>query len=80
VPTLLRADFHCDNIEVLEEVGPSMLVDGMIPISDEVERTSGFEPAIPVQWAVGDGHWEYDLLVRTISVDSSTCGTRGWSW
>jgi 7,8-dihydropterin-6-yl-methyl-4-(beta-D-ribofuranosyl)aminobenzene 5'-phosphate synthase len=64
LPTPLRADFRRDNIDVLEEVGPSMLVEGMILVSGEVERTSGFEPGFPVQWALRDGHWEHDPLVR----------------
>jgi 7,8-dihydropterin-6-yl-methyl-4-(beta-D-ribofuranosyl)aminobenzene 5'-phosphate synthase len=64
LPTPLRADFRRDNIEVIEEVGPSMLVDDMILVSGEVERTSGFEPGLPVQWALRDGHWEHDPLVR----------------
>jgi 7,8-dihydropterin-6-yl-methyl-4-(beta-D-ribofuranosyl)aminobenzene 5'-phosphate synthase len=64
LPTPLRADFRRDSIEVIEEVGPSMLVDDMILVSGEVDRTSGFEPGLPVQWALRDGHWEHDPLVR----------------
>jgi 7,8-dihydropterin-6-yl-methyl-4-(beta-D-ribofuranosyl)aminobenzene 5'-phosphate synthase len=36
----------------------------MILVSGEVERTSGFEPGLPQQWALRDGHWEHDPLVR----------------
>jgi 7,8-dihydropterin-6-yl-methyl-4-(beta-D-ribofuranosyl)aminobenzene 5'-phosphate synthase len=64
LPTPMRSDFRRDNIEVIEEVGPSMLVDGMILVSGEVDRTSGFEPGFPVQWALKDGHWQHDPLVR----------------
>ena len=64
LPTPMRADFRRENIEIIEEVGPSMLVEGMLLVSGEVERTSGFEPGFPVQWALRDGGWEHDPLVR----------------
>jgi 7,8-dihydropterin-6-yl-methyl-4-(beta-D-ribofuranosyl)aminobenzene 5'-phosphate synthase len=64
LPTPLRADFRRDNIEVIEEVGPSTLVEGMVLISGEVERTSGFEPGLPMQWALREGQWQHDPLVR----------------
>ena len=40
-----------------EKVALSMLVERTILVSAEVERTSGFEPGFPVQWALNDGSW-----------------------
>jgi 7,8-dihydropterin-6-yl-methyl-4-(beta-D-ribofuranosyl)aminobenzene 5'-phosphate synthase len=33
-------------------------------VSGEVERTFGFEPGLPVQWALRNGAWQHDPLVR----------------
>jgi 7,8-dihydropterin-6-yl-methyl-4-(beta-D-ribofuranosyl)aminobenzene 5'-phosphate synthase len=46
------------------KVGPSMLIEGMLLVSGEVARTSGFEPGLPTQWSLRDGHWEHDPLVH----------------
>jgi 7,8-dihydropterin-6-yl-methyl-4-(beta-D-ribofuranosyl)aminobenzene 5'-phosphate synthase len=64
LPTPLRSDYRRDNIDVIEEVGPSMLVDGMLLVSGEVERTSGFELGFPSQWSLRRGQWEHDPLVH----------------
>jgi len=64
MPTPLLADYRRDGIEVLEEVGPSMLVENMVLISGEVPRTTSFEHGLPPQWARRNGHWEHDPLTR----------------
>lgn len=57
------ADLRRHNIEVIEEVGPSMLVDDMILISGEIARTSGFEQGFPIHYARRHDHWEPDPLI-----------------
>jgi 7,8-dihydropterin-6-yl-methyl-4-(beta-D-ribofuranosyl)aminobenzene 5'-phosphate synthase len=55
-----RSDFRAENIEVIEEVGPSMLVDDMILISGEVERVTRFESGYPGHEAKRAGQWQPD--------------------
>jgi 7,8-dihydropterin-6-yl-methyl-4-(beta-D-ribofuranosyl)aminobenzene 5'-phosphate synthase len=57
------SDFRRENIEVIEAIGPSMLVDNMILVSGEVERTSDFEKGFPIHQARRQGEWEPDPLI-----------------
>jgi 7,8-dihydropterin-6-yl-methyl-4-(beta-D-ribofuranosyl)aminobenzene 5'-phosphate synthase len=59
-----RSDFLRENIELIEEVGPSMLVDGMILVSGEVARTTEFEKGFPMHQAKRDGHWAPDPWIH----------------
>src|SRR5258708_10430966 len=59
-----KADFQRENIEVIEEVGPSMLVDGMVLVSGEVHRTTDFEKGFPIHQAKRNSHWEPDPLIH----------------
>ncbi len=56
-------DFRRENIEVIEEIGPSMLVDNMILISGEVARTTDFEKGFPIHYACRDNAWVADPLI-----------------
>jgi 7,8-dihydropterin-6-yl-methyl-4-(beta-D-ribofuranosyl)aminobenzene 5'-phosphate synthase len=57
------ADLRRESIEVIEEVGPSMLVDGMVLVSGEVARTTEFERGFPMHHAKRGDHWEPDPLI-----------------
>lgn len=59
-----RTDFQRENIEIIEEVGPSMVVDDMILVSGEVARTTEFEKGFPIHQAKRSGHWEPDPLIH----------------
>jgi 7,8-dihydropterin-6-yl-methyl-4-(beta-D-ribofuranosyl)aminobenzene 5'-phosphate synthase len=63
LPAPKIADLRRQNIEVLEEVGPSMLVDDMILVSGEVARTTEFEQGFPIHYAKRHDHWEPDPLI-----------------
>jgi 7,8-dihydropterin-6-yl-methyl-4-(beta-D-ribofuranosyl)aminobenzene 5'-phosphate synthase len=63
LPAPKVADFQRENIEIVEEVGPSMLVDGMILVSGEVARTTKFEKGFPIHHAKRYDHWEPDPLI-----------------
>ncbi len=63
VPAPKFSDFRCENIEIVEEVGPSMLVDGMVLISGEVARTTEFEKGFPIHYAKRHDQWEPDPLI-----------------
>lgn len=57
-------DLRQEYIEVIEEVGPSMLVDGMVLISGEVARTTDFETGFPIHYSLRNGTWEHDPLIH----------------
>ncbi len=63
IPPPRKADFRRENIEIIEEVGPSMLVDGMVLVSGEVARTTGFEQGFPIHYAKRHDVWEPDPLI-----------------
>ncbi len=56
-------DYRHETIEVIQEVGPSMLVDNMILVSGEVARITEFEKGFPGHQAIKHGHWEPDPLI-----------------
>jgi 7,8-dihydropterin-6-yl-methyl-4-(beta-D-ribofuranosyl)aminobenzene 5'-phosphate synthase len=63
VPAPNAADFRREYIEIIEEVGPSMLMDNMILVSGEVARTTEFEKGIPIHYAKRNDVWEPDPLI-----------------
>lgn len=63
IPAPKVADFRRENIEIIEEVQPSMLVDEMILVSGEVARTTDFEQGFPIHYAKRRDHWEPDPLI-----------------
>lgn len=56
-------DFRREYIEVIEDVGPSMLVDDMVLVSGEVARTTEFEQGFPIHHAKRNDVWEPDPLI-----------------
>jgi 7,8-dihydropterin-6-yl-methyl-4-(beta-D-ribofuranosyl)aminobenzene 5'-phosphate synthase len=60
----LRSDFRREGIQVIEEIGPSMLVDNLVLVSGEVARTTSFERGFPVHWAERNGAWQPDPLIH----------------
>src|SRR5262249_30507397 len=51
IPPPRRADLRREHIEIFEEVGPSILIDGMILVSGEVARNTDFEKGFRIHWA-----------------------------
>ncbi len=64
LPPPRKSDLLRENIQVIEEVGPSMLVEGMILISGEVARTTNFERGFPIHYARREQGWEPDPLIH----------------
>ena len=63
VPAPKVADFRRENIEIIKESGPSMLVNNMVLVSGEVDRTTEFEKGFPVHYAKRNDNWEPDPLI-----------------
>jgi 7,8-dihydropterin-6-yl-methyl-4-(beta-D-ribofuranosyl)aminobenzene 5'-phosphate synthase len=63
LPAPKLADLRREDIEVIEDVGPSMLVDDMLLVSGEVTRTTEFEKGFAAHQALRHGQWEPDPLI-----------------
>ncbi|HEY7347977.1 MAG TPA: MBL fold metallo-hydrolase [Ktedonobacterales bacterium] len=64
LPPPRKSDLQRENIEVIEEVGPSLLVEGMLLVSGEVARTTDFEQGFPIHYAKRHDAWEPDPLIH----------------
>ena len=63
LPPPSRADLEAEGLEVVEERGPTLLIDGQVLVSGEVPRVTDFETGFPIHNArAGDG-WEPDPLI-----------------
>jgi 7,8-dihydropterin-6-yl-methyl-4-(beta-D-ribofuranosyl)aminobenzene 5'-phosphate synthase len=63
LPPPSRADLEAEGLEVVEEPGPTLLLDGHVLVSGQVPRVTEFEKGFPIHKArAGDG-WEPDPLI-----------------
>jgi 7,8-dihydropterin-6-yl-methyl-4-(beta-D-ribofuranosyl)aminobenzene 5'-phosphate synthase len=61
LPPPSHNDLDREGLEVVEERGPSLLIDGTVLVSGQVERTTDFEKGFPWQLArTAEGGWEPD--------------------
>ncbi len=61
MPPPSRADLEAEGVQVVEERGPSLLLDGTVLVSGQTERVTAFERGFPLQEARTDaGRWESD--------------------
>jgi 7,8-dihydropterin-6-yl-methyl-4-(beta-D-ribofuranosyl)aminobenzene 5'-phosphate synthase len=63
LPAPKKEDLRRENIEVIESVRPSMLLDEMVLISGEVARTTGFETGFPIHYAHRHNKWGPDPMI-----------------
>jgi len=64
LPTLSKATLSAEGLEVIERREPSLLVDGSVLITGEVDRTTDFERGMPPEHQGWDGvAWRHDPLV-----------------
>jgi 7,8-dihydropterin-6-yl-methyl-4-(beta-D-ribofuranosyl)aminobenzene 5'-phosphate synthase len=63
-PTLSRKALEGEGFEVVERRQPSLLLDGCVLITGEVDRVTDFERGMPApHQALVDGVWQHDPLV-----------------
>jgi 7,8-dihydropterin-6-yl-methyl-4-(beta-D-ribofuranosyl)aminobenzene 5'-phosphate synthase len=77
MPTLSRVALEAEGFDVIERRQPSLLLDGSILITGEVDRTTDFELGMPNQDAWRDGRWEPDPLIldeQALVVHVRGCG------
>jgi 7,8-dihydropterin-6-yl-methyl-4-(beta-D-ribofuranosyl)aminobenzene 5'-phosphate synthase len=60
MPPPSRGDLEREGVEVVEERGPSLLLDGMVLITGQVKRLTDFEKGFPLQQARIPNGWEPD--------------------
>ncbi|CAN5583709.1 MBL fold metallo-hydrolase [soil metagenome] len=63
MPTLNRSALEAEGLEVIERRQPSLLLDGSVLITGEVDRTTDFEHGMPHHEAWRAGAWEPDPLL-----------------
>ncbi len=63
LPPPKLSDLRQENVEIIEDVKPSMLIDGMFLVSGEIQRTTDFEKGFPTHYAKRDDSWEPDPLI-----------------
>jgi 7,8-dihydropterin-6-yl-methyl-4-(beta-D-ribofuranosyl)aminobenzene 5'-phosphate synthase len=65
LPTLSRRALEADGFAVIERREPSLLVDGCVLITGEIDRTTDYERGMPPpHQAWDDGSWRHDPLVH----------------
>jgi 7,8-dihydropterin-6-yl-methyl-4-(beta-D-ribofuranosyl)aminobenzene 5'-phosphate synthase len=56
-------DLEREGVQLMEERGPTLLLDGSILITGQVERTTDFEPGFPIHYRRSERSWEPDYMV-----------------
>jgi 7,8-dihydropterin-6-yl-methyl-4-(beta-D-ribofuranosyl)aminobenzene 5'-phosphate synthase len=56
-------DLDREGVDVIEERGPSLLLDGMVLVTGQVERVTNFEKGFPLQLARTRDGWEPDTWI-----------------
>ncbi|MGI9584343.1 MAG: MBL fold metallo-hydrolase [Acidimicrobiia bacterium] len=56
-------DLDREGWQVVEELGPSVLLGGSILVTGQIDRTTDFEKGFPLQWANLDDTWEPDTWI-----------------
>jgi 7,8-dihydropterin-6-yl-methyl-4-(beta-D-ribofuranosyl)aminobenzene 5'-phosphate synthase len=60
LPPPSRQDLDREGVEVTEERQPSLLIDGTVLVTGQVERVTDFERGFPLNYARSNGSWEPD--------------------
>jgi 7,8-dihydropterin-6-yl-methyl-4-(beta-D-ribofuranosyl)aminobenzene 5'-phosphate synthase len=63
LPTLSRSALESEGFTVIERRQPSLLLDGAVLITGEVDRTTDFERGLPFHEARSNGSWKPDPLI-----------------
>jgi len=60
LPPPSHADLDREGVSIIEEVGPSLLLDGTVLVTGQVERVTEFEKGFPIHQAQSEQGWEPD--------------------
>jgi 7,8-dihydropterin-6-yl-methyl-4-(beta-D-ribofuranosyl)aminobenzene 5'-phosphate synthase len=64
LPTPSRRGIEGAGFQVIEDRQPSFLLDGVLLVTGEVDRTTDFETGFPIHQAWRDGDWQPDPLIH----------------
>lgn len=59
-----KRDLEAENVEIIEERGPSMVIGGRALVTGQIPRTTPFEKGSPAQVAWIDGKWQPDPWIH----------------
>ena len=62
-PPPSHMDLEREGVELIEERGPTMLIDDCVLVTGQVERKTDFEPGFPIQYRRRGHDWEPDYMV-----------------
>jgi 7,8-dihydropterin-6-yl-methyl-4-(beta-D-ribofuranosyl)aminobenzene 5'-phosphate synthase len=63
LPPPSRADLEAEGLQLVEERGQTLLLDGALLVSGQVERTTEFERGFPIHYARSPHGWELDPMI-----------------
>jgi len=63
LPTTSREKVQAAGFRLIEQREPSLLFDGALLVTGEIERTTEFEQGFPIHQALRDGEWVADPLI-----------------
>jgi len=63
LPSPSRHDLEAEGLEVVEERAHSLLLDGTVLVSGQVERVTEFESGFPIHEARGGNGWQPDPMI-----------------
>jgi 7,8-dihydropterin-6-yl-methyl-4-(beta-D-ribofuranosyl)aminobenzene 5'-phosphate synthase len=63
LPAPSRGDLEHEGLQLVEERAETLLLDGSILVSGQVERVTPFEKGFPVHYAKSKGGWEPDPMI-----------------
>jgi len=63
LPPPSHADLDREGVEIIEERSPTLLLDGMVLVTGQVDRVTDFEKGFPIQQMHTDHGWEPDTWV-----------------
>jgi 7,8-dihydropterin-6-yl-methyl-4-(beta-D-ribofuranosyl)aminobenzene 5'-phosphate synthase len=63
LPPPSRHDLEAEGLEIVEERAQSLLVDGTVLVSGQIERTTEFEQGFPIHQARDGDRWQPDPMI-----------------
>jgi 7,8-dihydropterin-6-yl-methyl-4-(beta-D-ribofuranosyl)aminobenzene 5'-phosphate synthase len=63
LPPPSRRDLEAEGVEVIEEVGQTLLLDSTVLVSGQVERLTAFEQGFPIHYAHSEAGWQLDPMI-----------------
>jgi 7,8-dihydropterin-6-yl-methyl-4-(beta-D-ribofuranosyl)aminobenzene 5'-phosphate synthase len=64
LPPPSRSDLRQEGVELIEEAGPSYLLEGALMITGQVPRVTDFEQGFAIHYAEVNGRWEPDPWIH----------------